>query len=212
MKWKLGVAFLVLLLPLAACQGREEPAQTENAPAAETAPVPPVGEAEESTSPGTGASPADAAAADAADPGSSTPAGTAPGAAAPGATAFASQETNWSGVIAEVTEFRRKGNTLTAKVRLRNQGSAEVQPEIIYKEAYLMDLGAGKKYEVLKDEKGTYIAALRQNWGDRWYEELQPGQAMTIWMKFPAPPADVKTVTLQIPGAPPFEDLPIQDV
>lgn len=211
MKWKLGVAFLVLLPPLSACQSREEPAQTGNAPAAETAPAPPVGRADEAAAPGVGASPADAA-----DPGSSipmtTPPGDAAGAAPPGATAFASQETNWSGVIAEVTEFRRKGNTLTAKVRLRNQGSAEVQPEILYKEAYLMDLGAGKKYEVLKDEKGTYIAALRQNWGDRWYEKLQPGQAMTLWMKFPAPPADVKAVTLQIPGAPPFEDLPIQDV
>lgn len=210
MKWKPGFVFLVFLLPLAACQGREEPAQTENAPAAETAPAPPAGEAGETTDPGTGASPADAAAADAADPGSSTPGGTA--APAGGGAAVASQETNWPGIVAEVTEFRRKGNTLTAKVRLRNQGSAETQPDIMYKEVYLMDLGAGKKYEVLKDEKGTYIAALRQNWNDRWYQDLKPGEAQTIWMKFPAPPADVKTVTLQIPGAPPFEDLPIQDV
>ena len=30
-------------------------------------------------------------------------------------------------------------------------------------------------------------------------------------MKFPAPPAATTTVTLQVPVAPPFEDLPIQD-
>ena len=82
---------------------------------------------------------------------------------------LASQETNWSGIVAEVTEFRRKGNTLTAKVRLRNQGSGEVQPEVIYKEVYLMDLAAGKKYQVLQDEKGAYIAGLRSGWNDRWY-------------------------------------------
>jgi hypothetical protein len=30
-------------------------------------------------------------------------------------------------------------------------------------------------------------------------------------MKFPAPPAEVKAVTLQVPGVQPFEDLAIQD-
>lgn len=124
---------------------------------------------------------------------------------------LASQETNWQGVVAEVTEFRRKGNTLTAKVRLRNQGSAEAKAEVIYKEVYLMDLGAGKKYQVLQDEKGAYIAGLRSGWNDRWYGDLAPGESYTLWVKFPAPPAEVKSVTLQVPGVPPFEDLAIQD-
>jgi len=124
---------------------------------------------------------------------------------------LASEETNWTGVTAEVTEFRRKGNTLTAKVRLRNGGAAKSTPEIHYSEVYILDTNAGKKYEVLKDEKGSYIAALRQGWSDRWYEELKPGEAMAVWMKFPAPPSDVKTATLQIPNTPPFEDLAIQE-
>ncbi len=134
-------------------------------------------------------------------------------AAAPAAagTVLASQETNWQGVVAEVTEFRRKGNTLTAKVRLRNQGSEKVPAEVIYKEVYLMDLGAGKKYQALQDEKGAYIADLRSGWNDRWYGDLEPGQSHTMWVKFPAPPAEVKSVTLQVPGVPPFEDLAIQD-
>ena len=55
------------------------------------------------------------------------------------------------------------------------------------------------------------IAALRPGYKDQWFQRLQPGGTYTIWMKFPAPPADVKTVTLQVPGVPPFEDLAIQD-
>ncbi|HWN44976.1 MAG TPA: hypothetical protein VNW71_22320, partial [Thermoanaerobaculia bacterium] len=102
-------------------------------------------------------------------------------------------------------------NTLTAKVRLRNQGSEKVPAEVIYKEVYLMDLGAGKKYQVLQDEKGAYIAGLKSGWNDRWYGDLEPGQSHTMWVKFPAPPAEVKSVTLQVPGVPPFEDLAIQD-
>jgi hypothetical protein len=135
----------------------------------------------------------------------------APVSTAPGAGALATQETNWKGVVAEVTEFRRKGNTLTAKVRFTNRGSEEPQPEIKYDEVYLIDTGAGKKYNVLKDEKNDYIALLASNWHERWYHQIKPGESYLIWMKFPAPPADVKAITLQIPNTPPFEDIAIQE-
>jgi hypothetical protein len=135
----------------------------------------------------------------------------APAAAAPAGASLASQDTNWPNVTAEVTEFRRKGNTLTAKVRFTNKGSAEPQVELHYGEVYLIDTAGGKKYETLKDEKGAYIAALRSGWTDRWYESVKPGAPQTIWIKFPAPPPEVKAITLQIPKTPPFEDLAIQD-
>lgn len=186
-----------VLLALAACQ----PTAEEPEPAAVSEPA--AAAASEPASPAAQASSAPV----------SEPVPAAAPAAAPAASGavLASQETNWQGVVAEVTEFRRKGNTLTAKVRLRNQGSEKVQPEVIYKEVYLMDLGAGKKYEALRDEKGAYIAALKSGWSDRWYGEIAPGQSYTLWVKFPAPPAEVKSVTLQVPGVPPFEDLAIQD-
>jgi hypothetical protein len=179
-----------VLLALAACR----PSAEEPAPAASIEPA--AAEAPATTAP----EPAPVA----------TPAAT-PAAAPAAGTVLASQETNWQGVVAEVTEFRRKGNTLTAKVRLRNQGGAEAKAEVIYKEVYLMDLGAGKKYQVLQDEKGAYIAGLRSGWNDRWYGDLAPGESYTLWMKLPAPPAEVKSITLQVPGVPPFEDLAIQD-
>ena len=139
------------------------------------------------------------------------PAAPAPAGGTPDAGVLAREETKWPGIAAEVTEFRRKGNTLTAKVRFRNGGAADGEPDIKYEEVYLMDAGAGKKYSVLKDENGAYIAALRQGWKDRWYEKVPPAQEMVIWAKFPAPPADVKAITLQLPGVPPFDDLAIQD-
>jgi len=191
MNRKIFLSFSAALLLLAACRAKEPAASSEATPTAST-------EAPAATQPA---------------PTPSTPATSATGIDAGAAAAgIASQETNWPGIAADVTEFRRKGNTLTAKVVLRNHGSEASQPEIKYDEVYLMDLAAGKKYEVLQDEKGAYIAALRSGWKDRWYDHLQPGQTFTLWMKFPAPPADVTSVTLQVPGVPPFEDLPIQDV
>jgi hypothetical protein len=170
------------------------------------------------TAPDTAATqPADGGAGPATAPPAASPAAAEPAAPATSAgvpaqeSVLASQETNWAGIVAEVTEFRRKGNTLTARVRLRNQGGAPAQPEVKYDEVYLMDLAAGKKYQVLQDEAGSYIAALRSGWKDRWYGELAPGQGQLLWMKFPAPPPEVRSVTLQVPGVPPFEDLPIQD-
>lgn len=131
--------------------------------------------------------------------------------ATPAGPALASQETNWKGVTASVTEFRRKGNTLTAKVRLANSGAEPSPVDVVYKEVYLIDTAGGKKYEVLKDEKGAYIAALLQGWDNRWYGTLKPGESHVLWMKFPAPPAEVKAITLQLPNTAPFEDVPIQD-
>ncbi|HEV8631421.1 MAG TPA: hypothetical protein VGV61_13970 [Thermoanaerobaculia bacterium] len=165
---------------------------------------------------GVGAAPAANAPAPAEQPpvaAATAPAGGVAGAPAAGAPAqvIASQDTNWAGVVAEVLEFRRKGNTLTAKVRLRNGGPDKRQVEVKYDETYLMDTGNAKKYEVLRDEKGTYIAALRSGWADRWYDTLEPTESYLLWIKFPAPPPEVKAVTLQVPGTPPFEDLAIQD-
>lgn len=137
------------------------------------------------------------------------PAAAAP--APPAGAVLAAQETNWPGIVAEVTEFRREGNTLTARVRYRNQGSEAAEPDVKYGEVYVMDLAAGRKYEVLRDEQGRYIAALRSGWNDRWYQKVEPGHSMTIWMKLPAPPSEVREVTLQVPGVPPFEDLAIQE-
>lgn len=123
---------------------------------------------------------------------------------------LASQESNYPGIVAELTEFRRKGNTLTAKVRFRNTGSDTSKVEFRYGTVYLLDTEAGKKYEALKDEKGAYIASLYTHYDDRYYVEIPAGQAQTAWMKFPAPPAETTAITLQLPDVPPFEDVVIQ--
>lgn len=191
------VAVAVILLLAAAC-GRSAEETSDPAPQAA-----PAAEA------GAGA-PAETGAEDpTAEPPVAAPApGPAPAAAG---AVLAAQETNWPGIVAEVTEFRRKGSTLTARVRFRNQGSEAAEPDVKYGEVYVMDLVAGRKYEVLRDEQGRYIAALRSGWNDRWYQKIEPGTSMTIWIKLPAPPPEVREVTLQVPGVPPFEDLAIQE-
>ena len=123
---------------------------------------------------------------------------------------MARQETDVKNLTAEVLEFRRRGSTLNARVRFVNQGSASVQPVITYADAYVMDAASRKKYDVLKDEGNRYIAALRPGYADQWYASIAPGETQTIWLKFPAPATDVRTLTLVLPKVAPFEDLAIQ--
>lgn len=124
---------------------------------------------------------------------------------------LASQPTNWQGVTADITEFKRKGNTLSVRVRMHDDGGKDVYVSFDYDNCYLLDAGAGKKYQVLKDDAGAAIAAVNSG-NDGWHETVKAGQSQTIWMKFPAPPATVKTVSLSIDNTPPFDDLAIQDV
>lgn len=202
-----SLPILLLAAALIACGDRADTGAVEEAPAMATGvgsgPVPPA------------ASPGPVAEQPAAQPypgmPGAAPAGGAPAGAPAAAAVLASQDTNWSGVVAEVTEFRRRGNTLTAKVRLRNTSGADAEPSIKFDEVYLMDAPNARKYEALRDEKGTYIASLRSGWSDRWYQRMEPTEQQTIWIKFPAPPPEVRVITLQLPNTPPFEDLAIQD-
>ncbi len=123
---------------------------------------------------------------------------------------LASQPTNWQGVSADITEFKRKGNTLSVRLRLRDDGGKDVYVSFSYDKCYLLDAGAGKKYQVLKDDAGAAIAAVNAG-NDEWRETIKAGQSQTIWMKFPTPPATVKSVSLSIDNTPPFDDLAIQD-
>lgn len=116
-----------------------------------------------------------------------------------------------AGISADVVEFRRKGNVLTAKVRYRNDGNEDVTLDIMYEKSYVLDAAGGRKYEVLRDDDKNVIAALGPSYSDRYWNTLSPGKPLLLWMKFPAPPAEVKTATLQLDDAPPFDDLTIQE-
>jgi hypothetical protein len=122
------------------------------------------------------------------------------------------EDTNITGVVAEATECARKDGVLSIKVRLRNTGSAEQHFDIIWGhnyESYYVS-AASKKYFILKDSEGTYLAPKADMFG-RLSVLVGPGDQYTWWAKFPAPPAEVKTVTLYTPIAAPLEDIPITD-
>lgn len=132
-----------------------------------------------------------------------TPAATAGGAA------IQTQEVDATpGMVAELIEATRKEGVLTVKVRFRNTGSERAYHgfETGHGDYSLFYVTAGdQKYFVLKDTEGAPLAPKYLS------PNLDPGQAMTWWAKFPAPPASETTFDLVIPDMPPYEDVAIAD-
>lgn len=67
---------------------------------------------------------------------------------------------------------------------------------------YLLDLQNKKKYFILTDSE-------KQPLSSRGGKKLQAGAKISLWAKFPAPPASVTKITVEVPNTAPFEDLVI---
>ena len=126
-----------------------------------------------------------------------------------------SQDTNTAGVVGQVIQCKREDGVLSVKVRFRNNSDKEsrfyILPDTNYEKVYIA--AASKKYFILKDSQGAYLApAPDYTCGlPGVCARLGPGNSYTWWAKFPAPAADVKKVNLMTPSSPPFEDIPIVD-
>jgi hypothetical protein len=130
---------------------------------------------------------------------------------APGAP-LAVGETNVSGLVAEVTECKRKEGVLSVKVRFRNTSGETVLLNMIrdrdYDKQYVT--AGNKKYLVLRDTEKTPLASPADN-GGAIYANIEPNGTWTWWAKYPAPPPEVSSVSYYTTVAPPIEDVPITD-
>lgn len=123
--------------------------------------------------------------------------------------ALATVETNMK-ASAELYECKRKQGVLTVKVRFRATAKTEI--ELPYDETYVIDVGSGKKYAVLRDSDKNVIASTsKYTTGDKIKESIGAGDTFNAWWKFPAPPAATTKITFALPNSEPFEDVAITD-
>jgi hypothetical protein len=69
-------------------------------------------------------------------------------------------------------------------------------------ELFYIDPGENKRYQFLTDSAGHKILEVYEG-------DLPAGEQRGNWAKFPAPPPSSTKISIQIPGFPPFEDVPI---
>jgi hypothetical protein len=118
----------------------------------------------------------------------------------------------------DITEVKRlSGGVLIVRFRLVDtQGqaagglTASATPKQItwsagtggWNEFYVIDPAENKKYQVLTDSEGKYIADIRETY-------FKPGDQRLFWAKFPAPPATSTKVSVTIAKFAPFDDVPV---
>jgi len=130
---------------------------------------------------------------------------------------IATGETNWEGVAIKVMSVVRKNNVLTVKFAAVNEGDAQQTVWFGFTRTdvcYAVDEGSGTKYYVLTDKEGNPLAPANDfidinKAGLK--RPLPPGKTLRVWMKYPAPPPEVKTITLFLNETEPIEDVPITD-
>ena len=101
---------------------------------------------------------------------------------------------------------------LTLKVRLRNTSDKKASVHFTngydaYNKYYLT--AGEKKYFILRDSEGVVLAT--DEGGGYTNIDIEKDGSYTWWAKYPAPPAEVTSVTFYTSFAPPFEDVPITD-
>jgi hypothetical protein len=127
---------------------------------------------------------------------------------------LATRELDVEGVVAEVIESVRKGDMLTVRVRLRNNGTAAAKillagGGLSYHTANYIVSGK-TKYEIMRDTAGNVLATPRDGGG--WLQPtIQPKGSFTWWANYPAPPSSQKSYTLYLNVGPPIDDVPIMD-
>jgi hypothetical protein len=168
----------------------------------------------------TGSAPADQAATAASEPAvpatAPATAATAPAAAAPAAgTAVATADGEQSGVTLTVTELKRSsGGTVNLKFTIDNASSESlgfgydfVEKDKGYGDIggiYLVDQTNKKKYFVARDSEGECVCS-------RKLSDLPKGEKRSLWAKFPAPPPEVKAISVVVPRFSPMDDVPIAE-
>ncbi len=130
----------------------------------------------------------------------------------------ATASTNWSGVSIDLMSVERKGSILTVKWALRNGGTGLAKPEFglvgKHQTTYLVDEDSGTKYYVLTDKEKHALASEHQYIGSDTFgitDDLAPGATARYWAKFPAPPPQVKTISVFFTNSEPFESVPIAE-
>ena len=134
-----------------------------------------------------------------------TPAPTAQPAAAPTSSpALAhSDHESVAGMNLVVTELKRtSGDTITLKFMIHNAGTTTDYVMNRQHDIELVDAVNKKKYLVIKDADGNCLCTPGG-------ADVKPGSQVSIWAKFPAPPAEVTKVSVAIPGFISMDDVPV---
>jgi hypothetical protein len=184
----------------AACSGKQQ-ADTQSSPAPVT---------QQTTAPQQTAT-ATAQAAQPAATDAQPAAGVQPGAAANASLPSSDGDQTATRVV--INALKREGDTVTLRFTLYNDSTAALDTGSRFNGAdyagyrnvsgvNLVDTASKKKYFVIADTDRTCLCS-------QGVDDIAPRTSAALWAKFPAPPANVQKITVEIPHFLPLDNVPI---
>ncbi|WP_317107937.1 hypothetical protein [Chroococcidiopsis sp. SAG 2025] len=106
------------------------------------------------------------------------------------------------------------GKIFTVELLYRNPNSEYISNvEMPIQQVSYIDDATAKRYGVLKDESGQYLASPLGK-RDKTIVDLggfsSVKKSKVAWFKFPAPPAGTKTVSINIPDVGPYDGISVR--
>jgi pyruvate/2-oxoglutarate dehydrogenase complex dihydrolipoamide acyltransferase (E2) component len=209
-RYPLALVFVgVCALLIGACGGGNEPPPvTVSQPAAASA-QPPAAQPPAAQPPAPAPAPGTPPPAESAPPSETASSPAASGTAGAVATAqpIAVEDHQEAGVQVALLDVRRtSGDTVTVRLQLRNTTDKAVSnPDFsssnFVDAMYLIDGSSKKKYMVVRDAENKPVGYYGQS------QTIPAKGTVSVWARFPTP-ASAK-IMVSVPGAPPFEDVPI---
>jgi hypothetical protein len=149
---------------------------------------------------------------------SAPPVAPAPQVAAPaaGGPVLARSDGEKAGLSVEVTELKRgSGGTVTLKFTMVNNTKEKISLSYDYGDGamgagdyasvggtHLIDAVNKKKYLVVRDSEKKCVCSKLTGY-------IEVGERANLWAKLPAPPEDIKVISVMIPHFAPMDDVPI---
>jgi len=130
---------------------------------------------------------------------------------APASSVLASTDGQQAGTRVEITKLKRSGgDTVTLNYVLVNDTDANLATTDLLKTGEynssdgvtLIDAAGKKKYLVIRDSDNKCLCSSDLH-------GVPSKSRINLWAKFPAPPADVKEISIAIPHFQPIDDVPI---
>jgi hypothetical protein len=119
------------------------------------------------------------------------------------------------GLEVDLTDVAVSGDIVTVSLRYRNlQVDFGATVDFPIEQVSITDDATSRRYGVLKDQAGQYMASpLSSNNSIRFTvvsEKAFPGSYEVAWFKFPAPPPEAQTISINVPKVAPFDKIRIQ--
>ena len=108
------------------------------------------------------------------------------------------------GAVAKLNKMQVTGDILTVQLTITGEGGSDSVP---LDQISLIDDATSQRIGLLKDNAGGWMASPLTG-KDLLHINLYESP-LIVWMKFPAPPATSKTVSLNIPTYAPFDGVPV---